>query len=287
LRINTNVSSLQAQSALEKVRHETGRSQTKLSSGGRINSASDDAAGLAISNKMKASVRSSNQAFRNANDGISLVQVAEGSLNEVAAIFIRMRELATQSATGTLSDENRQLIDLEFQQIRNESERIMNSTTFNGRDLLEGSSKQLSMQILDLSVRDIDIQVGINADAATNKIGFSPTKILISQDDFNFSSLNIRTQGAAQSSFAEIDRGQNKIAESRSYLGAMQNRLQSAANNLQIFSENTSEAQSRISDADYAFESAKIAANKVREHAAVSVLAQANDLGLNVLKLVG
>lgn len=269
------------------MRHETGRSQTKLASGGRITSASDDAAGLAISNKMKATIRSSNQAFRNANDGVSLIQVAEGGLNEVASIFVRMRELATQAATGTLTDEDRQLLDLEFQQVRNESERILSSTNFNGRDLLEGSSKQLSMQILDVSVRDIDVQVGVNADAAQNTIGYSPTKILISQDDFNLTSLNIRTQSAAQSSFAEIDRSQTKISESRSYLGAIQNRLQSAASNLQTFSENTSTAHSRIADADYAFESAKIAANKIKEEAGVSVLAQANNIGRNVLKMIG
>lgn len=269
------------------MRHETGRSQIKLASGGRINSASEDAAGLAISNKMKATIRSSHQAFRNANDGVSLTQVAEGSLSEVSAIFIRMRELASQAATGTLSNEDRNLLDLEFQQIRTESERILSTTSFNGRDLLEGSSKQLSNQVLDLAVRDIDVQVGINGDAAQNTIGYSPTKVLISQDDFNLTSLNIRTQSAAQSSFAEIDRSQSKISESRAYLGAIQNRLQSAANNLETFSENTTTAHSRIADADYAFEAAKIAANKVKEQVGVSVMAQANNLGRNVLKMVG
>lgn len=274
-RINTNVASLQAQNSLNKVSKETQDSFAKLSSGERVTKAADDAAGLAISEKMKAEIRSAKQANRNANDGISMVQVAEGGLNETSNILTRMRELAIQSASDTIGDSERDMTNLEYQQLKSEVDRISQVTEFNGKKLLNGQGEKL------------EFQIGTGADSFKDRISYESGSVNASAENLEIHSLDISSKNGAQESLASLDSAIEKVSNQRSMLGSLQNRLTSTTNNLQVYTENISAANSRIRDVDYAEETAKQARNSIISAASTSVLAQANMNGQNALKLIG
>lgn len=273
-RINTNMSSLSAQTPLKKVARESEESFAKLSSGERITKAADDAAGLAISEKIKAEIRSSKQANRNANDGISMVQTAEGGLSETSSILTRMRELAVQSATDTLGEPERAKLSIEYTGMKEELERISQGTEYNGRKLLNGEGSKLSFQ------------VGVGSNTDDDHIGYNSSDVNSGLDALGITSSAIGSKFLAQDSLKQIDRAVDKISGHRSLLGSIQNRLSTSSNNLQVYSENMSAANSRIRDTDYAEESAKAARNSILGQAGTAVLAQANVSGKGATKLL-
>lgn len=274
-RINTNVSSIAAQRALNVTNKAGADNLSKMSSGTRIVKASDDAAGLAISEKLKSNVRSLNQANRNANDGISMIQVAEGGLNETQNILTRLRELAIQSASDTVGDAERGFSDLEYQNLKKEIQRISEVTEFNGMNLLNGQGEKLNFQI------------GINNNDFQDRISYDRAMTNSSLEGLNIDSLSVGDKEGARSSLASIDAAIEKVSGQRAALGAIQNRLTSTSNNLQITSENLSAANSRIRDVDYAEATAFNAKTNILNSAGTSVLAQANTAGQNALKLIG
>lgn len=273
-RINTNVASLQAQNALRKTTSESQDSLAKLSSGSRINKSSDDSAGLAISEKMKSEIRSANQASRNANEGISMIQVAEGALNETSSIVTRMRELAVQSSSDTIGDKERNMSELEFQQLKQEIDRISAATRFNGKNLLDGSEDTLS------------IQVGTGSNMEVDTIGINLQNLASNSESLKISAMSVKSKDGARSGLNSLDEAMDKISGQRAILGSVQNRLNSSVSNLSTFTENLSAANSRIRDVDYAEETAKQAKNSILTAAGTSVLAQANNLSQNVFKLI-
>lgn len=274
-RINTNVASLQAQNSLSKVNKESQESFSKLSSGTRITKAADDAAGLAISEKLKAEIRSTHQANRNANDGISMVQVAEGGLNETSNILTRMRELSIQSASDTVGDSERGMANLEYQQLKSEMERISQVTEFNGKKLLNGEGEKY------------EFQIGTKGEEFENRIGFEAGQLNAGIESLGVNSIEIASKEGAQESLSNLDSAIEKVSSQRAMLGSLQNRLVSTSNNLQTSAENMSAANSRIRDVDYAEETAKQARNNIISAAGSSVLAQANMNGQAALKLIG
>lgn len=271
LTVNTNVASLNAQRNLSQSQGTLTKSMQRLSSGLRINSASDDAAGLAISEGMKANIRSLNQAVRNANDGVSLVQTAEGSLNEVSNILGRMRELATQASTGTVAQSQRSYINSEFGRLASEITRIASAATFNGTHLLNTANTQ------------INIQVGTGNNAYD--------RVVVSLGKMDAATLGVTggvaSSGAAQAMQATIDTAISTVSGQRAHLGAAQNRFQSIINNLQVASENASAAQSRIADADIASETANMTRGQILNQSGIAILSQANQLPQAALKLLG
>lgn len=273
-RINTNMASLQAQTPLKKVSRETEESFAKLSSGERITKAADDAAGLAISEKLKAEIRSSKQAGRNANDGISLVQTAEGGLNETSSILTRMRELAIQSASDTLTDTERGMSSMEYQQLKTELDRISKSTEFNGKKLLNGTGPRL------------DFQVGVGNHSSDDVISYDSNKLNSGIHSLGVANAMITSKEGAQSSLATIDSAINRVSEQRSILGSIQNRLTTSSNNLMIYNENMNAANSRIRDVDYAVETSNNARLSILNSTNTAVMAQANVTGQNALKLL-
>ena len=275
LRISTNVQSLRAQNALSKVESAKSNTMEKLASGSRINKAGDDAAGLAISEKLKANIRGTQQATRNAGDGISMIQTAEGGLNEVSNILVRLRELSVQSASDTIGNEERKFSDLEFKQLTNEVERIATSTQYNGKNLLSGEGEKL------------DFQIGIMNDAKNDRLSYMPQDSSARTKDLGIESLGVGTKVDAQENLEKIDVAINGVNANRASLGALQNRLQSTISNLDVRTENLSAANSRIRDADIASESADMAKGNILSAASVSVLSQANSNGASALKLIG
>nr|WP_240406476.1 flagellin [Halobacteriovorax sp. BALOs_7] len=275
MRINTNVSSLSAQRALGQSNSTQQKSLEKLSSGTRIVRSADDAAGLAISEKLKSQVRSSKQAERNANDGISMIQIAEGGLNEVSNILVRLRELSVQSASDTVGDTERQFTDLEYQNLKQEIQRISEVTEFNGKKLLTGNGDKY------------DIQIGINNDDFQDRIQFDTNVLSSGLEALGVADLEVSSKEGAQAALANLDSAIENIAGQRAELGAKQNRLNSTINNLQISTENLSAANSRIRDTDYAAETAKKAKSDILVNAGTSVLAQSNSQGAAALKLIG
>lgn len=274
-RINTNVASLQAQGSLKKVNAETENTFAKLSSGSRITKSADDAAGLAISEKLKAEIRSANQANRNTNDAVSMVQVAEGGLNETQNILTRLRELAIQSASDTVGDVERGMTNVEYQQLKDELNRISQVTEFNGTKLLNGTGDKK------------EFQIGTKADEFENRIAYEPGQMDASMESLGIDSLSVASKSGAQDSLASVDAAIEKVSSQRASLGALQNRLVSTSNNLSVYTENLSSANSRIRDVDYAEETAKSARNSIISSAGSSVLAQANMNGQAALKLIG
>ncbi len=272
LRVNNNIASLNAQRNVANTTSRLQRSFERLSSGLRINRAADDAAGLAISESFRAEVRSLQQAQRNAFDGVSLVQVAEGALDETSALLIRMRELAVQSANGTLTSSERSSIDTEFQDIISEIDRIAQTTNFNGLSLLTSGGGGITFQI--------------GAD------GGSSDTITVSATDataagIGVSGLSVTTASGATSALATIDSAITTVASLRSTFGANQNRLESTIRSLGIAVENLSAAESRIRDVDVASETAALTRNQVLQQAGVSVLAQANVQPAIAISLLG
>lgn len=274
-RINTNVSSIAAQRSLTQNSRATQSTLAKLSSGTRITKSADDAAGLAISEKLKAQIRSTKQADRNANDGISLVQTAEGGLNEVSNILTRLRELAIQSSSDTVGDSERGFTDKEYQNLKLEMERISQVTEFNGQKLLNGEGDKL------------DFQIGINNDDFQDRISYDAQMTNASISNLNVDGLSVATKEGAQSSLENVDAAIEKVSGQRAALGAIQNRLISTSNNLQTSTQNLSEANSRIRDVDYAEATAVNARNQIIQQAGTSVLSQANAQGQNALRLIG
>jgi flagellin len=274
LRVNTNISALEAQRPLKKVARETEESYSRLSSGERITKAADDAAGLAISEKLKAEIRSSHQANRNANDGISLVQVAEGALSESSSLLARLRELAIQSASDTVTDTERSMTEGEYQALKNELQRISQSTQFNGKKLLDGHGAQL------------DFQVGVGDHGSEDVISYSSRNMNSDLDALGVGQISVRSKTEAQNSLGQIDRAIDKISAQRSQLGSIQNRLATSSSNLSIYTENMSSANNRIRDTDYAVEAANAARNTVIRNTSTAVAAQANISGQTALKLL-
>ncbi len=275
LRINTNVSSLAAQRTLSVNNKDKAETLSKLSSGSRIVKAGDDAAGLAISEKLRSQIRSLGQAKRNAGDGISLIQTAEGGLNEISNILIRLRELSIQSASDTVGTPERKFTDLEYQNLKQEIQRISEVTEFNGKKLLNGSGDFY------------DFQIGINNDAFQDRISYDAGNTNATLESLDINSLQVQTKEGSQESLAFLDNAIEKISGQRSNLGAIQNRLSSTIQNLEVGTENLSSANSRIRDADYAAQTAKSTKLDILTNAGSSVLSQANSSGQLALKLIG
>ncbi len=274
-RINTNMASISAQRSLGVSNRESENVLSKLSSGTRITKAADDAAGLAISEKMKADIRSMRQADRNANDGISMVQTAEGGLNEVSSILTRMRELAIQTSSDTVGDVERGMTNMEYQNLKLELERISQVTEFNGKKLLNGEGEMY------------DFQVGKNNDAFNDRISYNAGQANSRIENLGVAELDVGTKEGSQDSLSALDSAITKVSGQRAYLGAIQNRLTSTSNNLQVATENLSAANSRIRDVDYADATAQKAKLDILNAAGTSVLAQANMNSQNALKLIG
>jgi flagellin len=259
LRVNTNIASLTAQRNMTVVTRRLGENFSRLASGLRIATAADDAAGLAISERMRSQIRSYGVAARNAQDGISLVQTAEGALAEVSNILGRMRELAMQAANGTLDTEDRITLNTEFQALDAEVDRIASTTEFNGINLLDGTSSS------------IPIQVGLDSGDTIVVTGGDTQSSSLAID-----SLTVLTVSAAETSLGSLDTAIGSVNTTRGDMGATQNRMTSALSSILNARENLSSAESRIRDVDVASETADLTRNNIMQQAAVSVLQQAN-----------
>jgi flagellin len=272
LRVNTNSASINAQRNLSQVTDKLAGNFRRLSTGLRISTAADDAAGLAISERLRSQIRSLDQAKRNANDGISLVQTAEGALNEVSSILTRLRELSIQSSNGSVSAQDKDTLDEEFQSLVGEVNRIGRSTEFSGIKLLDGSSSSVSFQVGFGTTAGIDtISVSLSAALSTS---------------LSLSSLDIGSGGVTTTAISSIDAAINTVSSLRGSLGAIQNRLGSTINNLAIQTENLSAAESRIRDVDVAYETAQLTRNNILQQASISVLSQANAQPQSALRLL-
>jgi flagellin len=272
--VRTNFSSLDAQRNLSSTQIDLDNSMRKLSSGYRISRASDDAAGLAISENLKAQVRGYNMAMRNSEDGISLVQVAEGGLNETSNILARLRELGIQAASDTIGSKERGFLDVEYQSLLNEIERVAQATEFNNTKLLNGSAPTM------------DLQVGIRNIPGVDRITFDASKMNATVAGLGLTDLTVADKIKAQESLQQIDQAIQKVAATRADYGALQNRLQATINNLGVSVENLSAANSRVRDADMAVETAEMTRNNIMLQAGISVLGQANTSNQMALKLL-
>ena len=269
--VNTNVASLAAQRNLAVNQAQLGRSVERLSSGLRITRAADDAAGLGVSETLRAQIRSINQANRNAGDGISLTQVADGAAATVGSLLSRMRELATQSASGTLGTTERSYLDQEFVALRSEIDRIATTTEYNGQPLLSGSSNTFEVFIgfksgsgnsLNVALDDLDV-------AAVGLTGAS-----------------VSTATAAQTMLSKIDSAISAVATARANYGSIQSRFEVAIQNLTVTAENFTAAESRIRDADIAQETSVFTKNQILTQSGIAILAQANSLPQQALALL-
>jgi flagellin len=272
----TNVASLNAQRNLSSTQRALGESIGKLSSGMRINKAGDDAAGLGISENLKANIRSLSQAQRNANDGISMSQVAEGAMNEMQGIVGRMRELAVQSANSTLGSTERGYIQTEFTQLSAEINRIGAVTEFGGQKLLDGSAST-----------GLSFQVGIY-NSANDRIAMSITKLTTSTlgSTTKLSAASLSTVANAQTAIGVFDKAIQQLSQARAKVGASQNRMQVTISNLASSHENLSAANSRIRDVDVAEETANLTKSQILSQAGLAVLSQANQLPQSALSLL-
>lgn len=258
LRVNTNIPSLGAQRNLSDISMRLQNNYSRLSSGLRISRAADDAAGLGISERMRAQIRSLGAASRNAQDGVSLVQTAEGALNEVSNNLTRIRELAIQAANGTLASEDRAVIDSEVNALITEIDRIANSTEFNGLSLLD-------------STNTIDFQIGIDAGDVVS-VTLESTTVT----DLGLSGVGVDTSTNASNALATLDAAIDAVTMSRGELGAAENRMLSSMRSILNYREQLSAAESRIRDVDIASETADLTRNSIMQQAAVSILGQAN-----------
>ena len=306
LRVKTNVDSLVAQRHLDETRKGLGESLEKLSSGLRINKSADDAAGLAVSERIRGRVASLGVAKRNASDGISYIQVAEGGLNEVTNIIIRMRELATQAASDTLGSRERSFLDKEFTQLRDEVGRIVDSTEFNGARVLTPGSGDKPIDIfVGASNRGADaageipkIDKDADPDVLSIQLGELQTfkesvdqvtdKAMAILPDLSadVGARDLGPDGDTNSLFSRLDTAQNAIASYRATLGSVQSRLNSTITNIDVSNENLQAAQSRIRDVDFAAETAKFTQTRILSTAGISVLTQANSQPEAVLQLL-
>lgn len=274
LRISTNVAAINTQRNLANSQRMMLSSSAQLASGSRINKAADDAAGLAISETMRGQIRSAIQARRNANDGISLVQTAEGGLGEVSNILIRMRELGIQAASDTLGDNERALVQTEIAQLKDEVNRIAKSTRWNSTNLLDGSSPTF------------DFQIGIFS-TENDKITFDASKNTATLDALGIQDIDYSTRDGARGSINTIEQAQQGVNAMRANLGALQNRMTSTVDTLAITEENLAAANSRIRDTDVAQATSEMTRNQVLLQAGTATLAQANQSTQLALKLIG
>jgi len=282
LRVFNNLFSLATQRHLAKNNANLAGSLEKLASGLRINRAADDAAGLAISESLRGDIRSMNQAIRNGNDGISLINTAEGALSEQSSILIRMRELSAQAATGTVGSTERVTINREFSALRDEITRLSAVSEFNGQKLVDGSLANTS------TVSTVLIQIGIQS-SADNRINLNATIDLtaINASSLNIDTLSVTASAEALTALTRIDSAIAVVADGRGRLGAVQNRLVHTLGALSVALENLSAAESQIRDADYAKEISTFTKNQILVQASTAVLAQANLVPRTVLKLLG
>jgi flagellin len=274
LRINTNISSLAAMRSLNNTKNALDGTLEKLSSGSRINRAGDDAAGLAISENLRAQIRGLRQSKRNAQDGISLIQVTEGGLNEVSNMIVRLRELAIQAASDTIGDKERSFTDREFQSLKSEIQRISDCTTFNGNPLLNGRGGVF------------EIQVGTGNNPLADRLVYNSENSNVTLEALGMVGESVATKLGAQTTLSVLDEALVKVNTVRADLGATQNRLQSTINSLAISDVNLSAANSRIRDADLAQEVSDMTKNNILMQAGISVLGQANNQAQSALKLL-
>jgi flagellin len=274
IRISTNIASINAQRSMAGGQREIQKSMAQLASGSRITKSADDAAGLAISENLKSQIRSMGQAQRNANDGISMVQTAEGGLNEVSNILTRVRELGVQAASDTISDRERGFTDKEVQQLKSEMQRISQTTRFGSTQLLNGSGNVF------------DFQVGINNVNKEDRIQYDSAMTNATVSELGVDGLDFTTKEGAQGALKTLDDAQFKVNGYRASLGAIQNRLQSTSDNLGVMSENASAANSRIRDTDVAAATSEMTRNSILLQANTSVLSQANQVPQLALKLL-
>lgn len=277
LRIKTNIASAAVQKELRKVSQDAESSYERLASGKRINKSADDAAGLGIAKKMEAEVRGYRVAQRNANQGISMVQVAEGGLDESSNILTRMRELAIQAASDTIGEKERGYLNLEYEQLVEEVDRISKTTTFSGRELLTGKSSGNGK---------IDFHIGAYA-GDENKISFDAEQIDATGEGLGIRNTDITSKNSASDNLEVIDEAIDMVSGFRANFGAIQSRLQTTVRNLDTASVNTESARSRIEDVDVAAESARLASANVAKSAGVAALAQANSIPNSALRLIG
>ncbi len=276
LTVNSNVASLNGQHNLLRSQGSLNTSMHRLSSGLRINSAKDDAAGLAISDRMTAQIKGMNQAARNANDGISLAQTAEGAMQETTNILQRMRELSVQAANDTNTSDDRKSISTEMTQLKEELNRIASATEFNGQKLINGGAGEHVFQ------------VGANkGDTITVSLQNDKFNMTTGSAGLNIAGIDVNTQSGASDAIESLDNALKHVDTARSELGAVQNRFESTISNLQNSAENITAARSRILDTDIAAESSALAKSRVLQQAGVSMLAQANQAPQTALSLIG
>ena len=271
--VNTNTASTNASMQLNKTGRALSGSFARLSSGLRISKAADDAAGLGVAENLDTAAGSARQAMRNVNDGVSVISTAEGATSEVGNILKRMRELAVQSSSETLDDDERAYIQDEFGELTGEVERISQVTEFNGVALTEGTNTAL------------DVQVGINGtanDRITIELGDLRSTVL----GVDTGTVDLSTAGGAQTAIATLDTAIDTVSGYRSKYGAVENRLGSAMNNLETYTTNLESAESQIRDADFAFETAEMSKNQIMQQAGVSILAQAKGINQGALSLL-
>jgi flagellin len=269
--VNNNPASIAAQRNLSINTLSLNRSVERLSSGLRITRAADDAAGLGLSESLRAQIRSINQATRNASDGISLTQIADGAAATIGSLLTRLRELSSQSASGTVGNTERSYIDQEFVALRSEIDRIAQTTEFNGQALTSGSSISFSVAIGFRSGTGNTLDLALN-DITTSSLGLS--------------SVNVSTSANATSALANVDNAISAIASARAEYGSIQNRFEATIANLQVTSENLTAAESRIRDADIALETSLFTKNQILVQAGIATLAQANTLPQQALALL-
>jgi flagellin len=274
LYINTNVASLDAQRNLAQTTMGLGKTMQRLSSGLRISRASDDVAGLAVAETLRSQSRSFAVAARNANDGISMIGVAEGSMQVVSDNLVRMRELAEQSGSGTLNDNQRSALQTEFKNLQDEIDRIVDTTKFNGITMLSAGGTS------------IDFQVGADS-GSNNVISLTTVDVHTSKLTVDSTQAAVSTQAAAQEALKSLDSAISSLAQTRGTFGALENRLQTTISNIQNAMENLSASESRIRDVDVAQETANLTRNQILQQAGVAMLAQANQqpqLALSLLR---
>ena len=282
--INTNLPSLNAQRNLSTSQMSLSRALQRLSSGLRVNSAKDDAAGLAVATRMDSIIRGSMVAIRNANDGISLAQTMEDSISKVGDALQRMRELAIQASNGTINSSDRANLEVEFEQMQYEINRVASGAQFNGVSLLDTAASVAK------AGSQFDFQIGANASGANvltiSGTSFTAGTLSTYGDSTTATGLDITTASTAQCAIGFIDSGIGQVTTARAKWGAVQNRFDAIVSSLQIYTENQSAAKSRIMDADFAAETASLTRGQILQQAGTAMLAQANSLSNNVLSLL-
>ncbi len=279
--VNTNISALNAQRNLSTTNSQLATSLQRLSSGLRVNSAKDDAAGSAIAEGLTSAIRGGNQAMRNANDGISVGQTAEGALGQVANNLQRIREIAVQASNGSISDTNRSQLQKEVDQLTQEISRIVQTTEFNGTKLLSGAST-ITFQVGFSGSSDNQVSVTTSNLAQSGSAGLNSYNSTLTSTG----TIDVTTSGNASGAITKLDADISQIANIRATFGSVQNRFEAVVSNLQNYVENLSASKSRITDADFAAETAQLTRNQILQQAGTSILAQANTLPQSALTLL-